>query len=156
MVCAVLVAACNREPSGTGTTGQAASSEGAAGQGTAPQTQVTPPAPRPAEPAAEPAKSADNTGVNVRDRSDAAVTPGSQNESSADVEVTRRVRQAISHEKELSTLAKNIKVVDTGAGKIVLRGPVNNDAEKQQIGQLAAGVQGVSSVDNQLEVKTNQ
>ena len=47
-------------------------------------------------------------------------------------------------------------MIDTGNGKVVLRGPVNSDAERQQIEQLTKGVEGVTAVENQLEVKTNQ
>jgi osmotically-inducible protein OsmY len=145
-VIVAMAVACNREPSGSGGADQTGSSQG----GQVAPTRQTP------DNSSDVAKPADNTGRNVRDRSEAAVTPGSQSETSTDVEVTRRVREALMHDKQLSTLAKNIKVVDTGNGRIVLRGPVNNDAEKQQIGQLAGQVNGVTSVDNQLEVKQNQ
>jgi len=39
-------------------------------------------------------------------------------------------------------------------GKVTLRGPVKNDQEQQTIASLAQQVAGVTSVDNQLEVKT--
>ena len=161
VACAALFTGCNREPTGRTSADQGTSadrsmgSSGASSPGTASQTE-NPVAKenRTTEPAAS--KPVDNTGRNVRDRSDAAVTPGTQSEASADVEVTRRVRQALTGDKQLSILAKNIKVIDTGNGKVVLRGPVNSDAERQQIEQLTKGVEGVTAVENQLEVKTNQ
>jgi osmotically-inducible protein OsmY len=101
------------------------------------------------------AKPSDNTGRNVRDRSDAAVTPGDQSESKADLETTRQIRRAITQNDQMSTMAKNVKIV-TANGKVTLRGPVKSDAEKQQIADLAKGTEGVTSVDNELEVKGNQ
>jgi len=113
----------------------------------------TQPAPSKTEEAV--AKPPDNTGRNVRDRSDAAVTPGDQSESKSELELTRNIRRAITGNSQLSTTAKNIKVVTTADGKVTLRGPVNTPAEKDQIAQLVQGTPGVTSVDNELEVKTN-
>jgi len=100
------------------------------------------------------AKPADNTGRNVRDRDSATVTPGDQSESKTDLELTRRLRQAVNQDNQLSVNAKNIKIVTAG-GKVTLRGPVNSAAEQQQILDKVQKVEGVSSVDNQLEVKNN-
>jgi osmotically-inducible protein OsmY len=100
-------------------------------------------------------KPPDNTGRNVRDRSDAAVTPGNQSEAKGDLELTRQIRQGISHNDQLSMAAKNVKIISEN-GKVTLRGPVDSDAEKTQIEQIAKGVAGVSAVDNQLEVKNDQ
>jgi hyperosmotically inducible protein len=160
-LCVTLFTGCNREPSDHPTTDQGTAAEASTGSsrtnspGAASQTE-SPAVQQSRNTEAAASKPADNTGKNVRDRSAAAVTPGAQSEASADVEVTRRVRQALTQDKQLSTLAKNIKVMDTGNGNVVLRGPVNSDAERQQIEQLAKGVEGVTAVDNQLEVKTNQ
>jgi len=101
------------------------------------------------------AKPADNTARNVRDRSSDTVTPGDQSETKGDLEVTRRIRRAITQNDQLSTTAKNIKIV-TANGKVTLRGPVQNAAEKQQIADLAKATEGVTSVDDQLELKNNQ
>jgi osmotically-inducible protein OsmY len=99
---------------------------------------------------------ADNTGRNVRDRSDATLTPGDQGSSEADVEITRNVRRAITANDQLSTIAKNIKII-TVNGKVTLRGPVKS-AQEQQLIQSAVQSLGITSVDNQLEVEgtTNQ
>jgi len=99
-------------------------------------------------------KPADNTGKNVRDRSDAAVTPGDQSEAKPDLDLTRRIRRALTENNQFSTTAKNIKIV-TANGKVTLRGPVNSTAERDQIAQLVQGTTGVTAVDNELEVKTN-
>lgn len=97
-------------------------------------------------------KPANNTGKNVRDRSDSAVTPEDQHSSKEDREITRKIRRAIVKKDGLSTSAKNVKIV-TKEGKVTLRGPVNSAEEQQQIAAVAKEVEGVSAVDNQLEVK---
>ena len=157
-VCALALAACNRESTDQGGTSQ----EPATGTR---RDRATPPAPTapaentpsasataPADQTDAAANPADNTGRNVRDRSDAAVTPGDQSESKADLELTRQIRSAINQSGELSTTAKNIKII-TANGKVTLRGPVNTAAEQQQIVDKAKAIQGVTAVDNQLEVK---
>jgi len=93
----------------------------------------------------------DNTGRNVRDRSETSVTPGDQGGSDADREITRRIRRAIIANNQLSTEAKNIKVITSG-GKVTLRGPVGSDQERDTIARLVQQA-GAQSVDNQLEVK---
>jgi len=99
------------------------------------------------------AKPADNTGKNVRDRSDAALTPGDQGNSESDREITRRIRREINQNDQLSTMAKNIKII-TADGKVTLRGPVANDQELKAISDVAQTVAGPSEIDNQLEIKT--
>jgi hypothetical protein len=100
-----------------------------------------------------PERDANNTGRNVRDRSDDAVTPLSQGNSSADLEATRQIRKAVADNDQLSSDAKNVKII-TLNGKVTLRGPVSSEQEKQIIATAAESVVGVTSVDNQLEVKT--
>ena len=97
---------------------------------------------------------ADNTGRNVRDRSGQNVTSGNQSESEADRTITQRIRQAIVDDNSLSTNAKNIKII-TINGVVTLRGPVNNDREKNEIGRKVQSVSGVKNVDNQLEIIRN-
>ena len=99
-------------------------------------------------------KPPDNTGKNVRDRSDATVTPGDQSESKSELELTRSIRRAITGNGQFSTTAKNIKII-TVNGKVTLRGPVKTDAEKTDIVAIAKGVAGDGNVDDQLEVKAN-
>ena len=95
----------------------------------------------------------DNTGVNKRDRSEDALTALDQGGSESDREISRNIRKGIMSKDELSTTAKNIKVI-TRDGKVTLRGPVKSEAEQKAIADVAKGVAGVSSVDNQLEVKS--
>lgn len=93
---------------------------------------------------------ADNTGRNVRDRSDQALTSGNQSESEADRTITQKIRQAIMDDNSLSNNAKNIKIM-TINGVVTLRGPVENNREKTEIGKKARAVTGVKNVENQLE-----
>jgi hyperosmotically inducible periplasmic protein len=94
---------------------------------------------------------ADNTGTNVRDRDDAAVTPGDQGSSDTDLRLTREIRRAVTDDDALSVNAQNVKIV-TRDGVVTLRGPVDSPQEKDQVAAKAAAVSGVKRVDNQLEV----
>jgi len=94
---------------------------------------------------------ADDTGKNVRDRSDHAVTADQQSNSRGDVKITREIRRKIVHDKTLSTSAHNVKIV-TIDGVVTLRGPVASTEEKAVIGEAAKKVAGVGKVDNQLEI----
>ena len=95
---------------------------------------------------------ADSTEKNVRDKDNATLTPtdqarGSQN----DVELTRRIREALTADKTLSTNAQNIKIV-TLNGRMTLRGPVKDAKEQALIVGKASRIVGPSNVVNQLEV----
>ena len=93
----------------------------------------------------------DNTGVNERDRNDAAKTAGDQSESEADRGISQAIREAVVGDDSLSTNGKNVKII-TANGVVTLRGPVGNQAEKDKIAAKASQVAGVTSVDNQLEI----
>ena len=94
----------------------------------------------------------DNTAKNERDRSSETKTSGDQSNSSADLKITQAIRRALMKDRELSTTAKNIKVV-TANGQVTLRGPVKSAQEKAKIGQLAKSAAGGAQIDDQLEVK---
>ena len=97
---------------------------------------------------------ADNSRMNTRDRSGATQTPQDQAVTTeADRKLLAAVRRAVTTDKSLSTSAHNVKIV-TKDGVVTLRGPVNSADEKSKVGQLAQQVAGVSSVQNQLDVKT--
>ena len=97
---------------------------------------------------------ADNTARNARDRNDATLTPGDQGNTPADREITQKIRKALVGAKDYSVTAQNIKII-TVDGKVTLRGPVKSETEKTGIVALAKTVAGGSTVDDQLEVKTN-
>jgi osmotically-inducible protein OsmY len=97
------------------------------------------------------AKDADNTALNKRDKSGDTLTSGDQGNSETDRELARKIRREIGKVDQLSTTAKNIKII-VADGKVTLRGPVKSEQEKTQVASIAQG-QGASSVDNQLEIK---
>jgi osmotically-inducible protein OsmY len=93
----------------------------------------------------------DNTGVNQRDRAAGAVTADQQGNSKADIDRTAAIRRSINSQKNLSTAARNAKVI-TLDGRVTLRGPVRDQAEKDTLGKLAAEVAGAHNVRNELEL----
>ena len=98
--------------------------------------------------------SATNTEINNRDRSSDTMKPTDQPNDKADLKLAAAVRRAIVNDKDLSITAHNVKLVAAG-GAVTLRGPVATEAEKARVGQLAAGVEGVVHVNNELDVKSN-
>jgi hyperosmotically inducible protein len=97
---------------------------------------------------------ADNTGINTRDRDDAAVTPIDQNENQQDIDVTAGIRKRIM-DANLSVNASNVKIM-TQDGNVTLRGPVNSEDEKNQIERLAKEQPGAKNVANELEIVENK
>jgi hyperosmotically inducible periplasmic protein len=94
----------------------------------------------------------DNTATNERDRAGETKTSGDQSNSSADLKITQAIRQALMKDRELSTTAKNIKVI-TANGQVTLRGPVKTAQEKAKIDEIAKSAAGGAQIDDQLEVK---
>ena len=94
----------------------------------------------------------DNTATNERDRSGETKTSGDQSNNSADLKITQAIRRALMKDRELSTTAKNIKVV-TANGQVTLRGPVKSAQEKAKVDQIARSAAGGAQIDDQLEVK---
>jgi osmotically-inducible protein OsmY len=94
----------------------------------------------------------DNTATNERDRSGETQTSGDQSNSSADLKITQAIRQALMKDGELSSTAKNIKII-TANGQVTLRGPVKTAQEKSKIDQLARSAASGAKIENQLDVK---
>ena len=93
---------------------------------------------------------ADNSGKNVRDWKDAAVTSGDQSNTQSDLHITQAIRKTVVADKALSVNAHNVKII-TANGVVTLRGPVKSSAEKATIGAKAEHVAGVTRVENQIE-----
>ena len=98
---------------------------------------------------------ADNTSKNQRDRSGETRTSGDQSNSNEDVQLTATIRRAVVEDRSLSATAKNVKII-TADGVVTLRGPVQNEAEKTKIAELAQSAAGNAKIDNQLEVKASK
>jgi osmotically-inducible protein OsmY len=94
----------------------------------------------------------DNSATNERDRSGDTKTSGDQSNRSADLKITQAIRQALMKDRELSTTAKNIKVI-TANGQVTLRGPVKTAQEKAKVDQIARSAAGGAQIDDQLDVK---
>ena len=94
----------------------------------------------------------DNTKMNVRDRNPDTMTAGQQSNANGDIELTRKIRQAVVKDSSLSTMAQNVKIISTN-GSVILRGPVKTQGEKDAIAEKAQTIAGAGKVDNQLEVK---
>jgi len=67
-----------------------------------------------------------------------------------DAAITASVSAGLAKDPDLSAIKIN---VDTKAGAVSLKGPAPTAAAKARAEEIAKGVQGVTSVDNQLEVK---
>ena len=93
----------------------------------------------------------DNTKVNKRDRAEGAQTADQQKENSADRELAKKIRAAITDDDTLSTYAHNVKIVVQG-GHVTLKGPVRSEEEKRSIEAKAIAVAGAGKVTNEIDV----
>jgi hyperosmotically inducible periplasmic protein len=91
----------------------------------------------------------DNTGTNKQ----GGTTADQQKENPADRELAQKIRQSINSDKSLSTDAHNVKVVVRN-GRVILKGPVQSEEEKQKIVEKAADLAGADNVTNRLSVKS--
>lgn len=90
----------------------------------------------------------DNTARNKR----GGTTADQQGQGKDDMDMTKKIRQAIMADKSLSTYGHNVKVV-TKDGMVTLRGPVQSDEEKMSIQGTVAQVAGdASKVSSHLTV----
>jgi len=87
----------------------------------------------------------------VRGRDAMTKTPFDQSESVMDRTLTQQIRQALMADPDLSANAQNIKII-TINGVVTLRGPVASPQEKALIVQKLNGIQGITRVENLLEV----
>lgn len=93
----------------------------------------------------------DNSAQNARDRGNETMTPMDQSNKPEDIDLTKRIRQAVEADKELSTDAKNVKII-TVDGVVWLRGPVKTAEEKQEIAEKANDIAGARNVRDQTEI----
>jgi len=80
-------------------------------------------------------------------------TADQQKENPADRELAQKIRQSINSDKSLSTDAHNVKVIVRN-GKVILKGPVQSEEEKQKIVEKEADLAGADNVTNRLSVKS--
>ena len=68
-----------------------------------------------------------------------------------DASITASVNAELARDSELSAVRID---VDTSAGKVALKGTAPTTEARERAARLARGVDGVTEVDNQLEVKS--
>lgn len=73
--------------------------------------------------------------------------------STADVEVTRSIREALGNSNNLSTSAKNVEVV-TLNNTVTLRGTVASQSERTQVISAAQRAAGNRQIRNEITVNT--
>lgn len=88
----------------------------------------------------------DNTGLNRNQKMTAETQARG---SKSDVEITRKLRERLMADDQLSTSAHNIKII-TIKETITLQGPVANKEEKMKIENLARSMAGKKKVHNKL------
>lgn len=98
---------------------------------------------------------ADDTGVNQRDANPGSVTPMQQGDSDQEIDTAAKIRSEIVNSSGLSDYAKNVKVIVNG-DRVLLRGPVANQLEKQSIVDIVQRVAPQAEVDDRLEIARNQ
>ena len=98
-------------------------------------------------------KPADNTANNARERAAGEKTPMDQSNTFDDIKIVAEIRKAVMDDKDMSMNAKNCKIITDKSGVVTLKGVVASQAEKDAIEAKAKAVAGVTSVDNQLDVK---
>ena len=93
----------------------------------------------------------DNTKVNQRDRNTSEPTSDQQRNAKSDREMTRKIRQALTQDKSLSTYAHNVKII-TQNGMVTLKGPVRSGEEKKAVEAKATEIAGDNKVTSNLDV----
>ena len=106
----------------------------------------------PADPPASDSTKADNTQRNSSEQNKNTDTAEKQSNNKDDLALTQKIRQEVVKDGSLSMNAKNIKII-VRDGKVMLRGPVDSQQEKDTIGAKAGRIAGTNQVNNQLEVK---
>lgn len=96
----------------------------------------------------------DNTEVNTRDRNESEQTADEADNSTSDLEVMQKIRQAVMADDTLSVYGQNVKIISEN-GKVTLKGPVENEAERKSIEHKATEVVGAENVTNQLSVDSD-
>ena len=99
------------------------------------------------------AQQADNT-KNNQGAANSPTTADKASNAKSDLQIMKQIRQAVVHDKSLSTDGHNVKIHSKG-GKVTLSGPVKSDDEKKSIEQKAAEVAGADNVTSQLTVKSS-
>ena len=93
----------------------------------------------------------DNTKANEAVRAGAVPAADQASNAKTDVQLAADIRKAIVADKQLSTYAKNVKVV-VRDGSVRLAGPVRSNDEKVEVERLATEHAGVANVSSDITV----
>ena len=93
----------------------------------------------------------DNSKSNKIDESNRATTAQDQSNASADIELTKKIRQSIVADESLSTYAHNVKIVSV-KGHVTLNGVVRSAPEKSTIEKKAVEIAGKTMVTSELKI----
>lgn len=93
----------------------------------------------------------DNSKVNKRDKMVSEKTADQQKGNARDIQLTTRIRREILKEKNLSTYARNIKII-TINGKVTLKGPVRSTTDENTILMHARAAAGTPNVVNEIAI----
>jgi hypothetical protein len=80
------------------------------------------------------------------------LTASDQGTSKKDIAITKRIRESVLENNNLSFTAKNVKII-TVDGRVTLSGAVRNQLEARAIEDAAMAVAGQGQVENQLQVR---
>jgi osmotically-inducible protein OsmY len=94
---------------------------------------------------------ADKTIQNSISKINNGLTTFDQSESAGDLKLTQRLRQILVQNNELSTDAKNVKII-TRKGVMTLKGTVETMEEMQFIVNSAMNMRAIKRVDNEILV----
>ncbi len=117
--------------------------------------QAQQPTATPRDPAASVSTEADNTKRNSTEENKNTDTAEKQSNNKDDLALTQKIRQEVVKDGSLSMNAKNIKII-VRDGKVMLRGPVDSQQEKDLIATKAGQIAGKDKIDNQLELKAEK
>ncbi len=95
---------------------------------------------------------ADNTKQNQGALEENAVVADKQGNGKEQIKILANIRKAIMNDKEFSMDAKNIKILVSDSNFVVLRGPVDSDAEKERLEELVKRCAGVKGIKTSLSV----
>lgn len=82
------------------------------------------------------------------------VTAMNQGGSASDAELTRKIREEIVSDKNLSMRSKNVTIVSQD-GVVTLRGSLPNTTEQMRVEEIAKKTAGAMQVINQTNISTS-
>lgn len=97
---------------------------------------------------------ADNSRVNKLNEGRARMTADQQGMSDSATKLTQQIRASLTEREDLSTYARNVKIITDNEGFVTLRGPVNSEYEKSLINDVAVKFAGAGKVKNEISLAT--